>query len=91
VLLVCTAIVRAALAVTVCGHTSLALLCLALLVQQFSRIFAVPRPIVTGFAAAAAAAVSSRTCRGHIGTIFFQTFLYSLFYDKLPQLAYRKR
>jgi hypothetical protein len=88
---VCTAIVGAALTVTVCGYRCLAVLCLGLLLWQFSRIFAVPRPIVTGFAAAAAAAVCSRTCLGQIGTIFFQTFLYSLFCDELPQLAYRKR
>jgi hypothetical protein len=44
-LLVYSAFVRAALAVTVCGYRCLAVLCLGLLLRQFSRIFAVPRPI----------------------------------------------
>ena len=88
-LLVYSAFVRAAFAVTVCGYRYLAVLCLGLLLRQFSRIFAVPQPITTDFAASTA--FSSRTWLGQTGTIFFQIFLYSLFCDELPQSAYRKR
>jgi len=88
-MLVFTAIVRTALAITVCQYRYLAVLCLGLLFRQFSRIFAVPRPIATGYVAADA--VSSHICLGQIGNIFFQTSLYLLFCDALPHLAYRKR
>jgi hypothetical protein len=56
---------------------------------QFSRIFAVPPPIMAGFAVAAT--VSSLTYLVQIGIIFFHTFLYSSFCDEPPQLSHHKR